>query len=62
MILIVSISVLLFGVVIAFSPSMIVFTILRSCVAASTTALFTCGFVYCMELVGASGPLWSALV
>ena len=59
MILIASISVLFFGVVIAFSPSMIVFTILRSCVAASTTALFTCGFVYCMELVGGK---WSTLV
>lgn len=59
MILIASISVLFFGVVIAFSPSMIVFIILRSCVAASTTALFTCGFVYCMELVGGK---WSTLV
>ena len=59
MILIASISVLFFGVVIAFSPSMILFIILRSCVAASTTALFTCGFVYCMELVGGK---WSTLV
>lgn len=59
MILIASICVLLFGIVISFSPSMIVFTILRSCVAASTTALFTCGFVYCMELVGGK---WSTLV
>merc|ERR1711981_617541 len=38
---------------------MIVFTILRGCVAASTTALFTCGFVYCMEQVGGK---WSTLV
>ena len=58
-ILISAFSVLFFGVVIAFSPSMIVFTILRACVAASTTALFTCGFVYCMELVGGK---WSTLV
>ena len=58
-ILIFSISVLFFGIIITFSPSMIVFTILRGCVAASTTALFTCGFVYCMELVGGK---WSTLV
>jgi len=58
-ILIFSISVLFFGVIITFSPSMIVFTILRGCVAASTTALFTCGFVYCMELAGGK---WSTLV
>merc|ERR1719244_1826751 len=44
MILISSIAVLFFGIVIAFSLSMIVFIILRACVAGSTTALFTCGF------------------
>jgi len=54
-----SFCVLFFGVVLAFSPSMIVFTIVRAFVAASTTGLFTCGFVYCMEVVGGR---WSTLV
>jgi len=59
MILISSIAVLLSGIVIAFSLSMIEFIILRACVGASTTALFACGFVYCMEHVGGK---WSTLV
>jgi len=59
MVLVSAAMVLISGIVIAFSPSMILFIVLRACVAASTTGMFTCGFVYCMEHVGGK---WSTLV
>ena len=59
MIQVCSILVLLSGISISFSPSIQVFIFLRAIVAASTTSLFSCGFVYCMEHVGGK---WSTLV
>ena len=59
MVLVSAAMVLISGIAIAFSPSMILFIVLRACVAASTTGMFTCGFVYCMEHVGGK---WSTLV
>lgn len=47
-----SLLILVSGVAISFSPDILTFSVLRSVMAASTTALFTSGFVYCMELVG----------
>jgi len=43
---------LIFGIAVAFSPSIEVFTILRMCVAICSISMFTCGYVYCMEIIG----------
>jgi len=43
---------LIFGVAVAFSPSIQVFTFLRWCVAVCSISMFTCGYVYCMEIIG----------
>ena len=43
---------LIFGVAVSFSPSVQVFTLLRFCVAVCSISMFTCGYVYCMEIIG----------
>ena len=43
---------LIFGIAVAFSPSIEVFTFLRWCVAVCSISMFTCGYVYCMEIIG----------
>ena len=43
---------LIFGIAVAFSPSIEVFTVLRMCVAVCSISMFTCGYVYCMEIIG----------
>jgi len=48
-----------FGCSAAASPSMIVFIILRFFVSACSIALYTCSFVYCIELVGG---IWNVIV
>jgi len=52
MLFLASLLVLVSGIAISFSPDIITFSVLRCIMAASTTALFTSGFVYCLELVG----------
>ena len=46
------------GLATAFSPTMTVWILLRAAGAASQTALFLCGFVYSLELVGG---MWATL-
>jgi len=48
-----------FGSFTSLSSSMPVFIFLRWCVAISSIALFTCGYVYCMEMVGG---VWCTLI
>jgi OCT family organic cation transporter-like MFS transporter 4/5 len=43
---------LLSGAATALAPSMLVFTLLRFLVAIFSISTFTCGFCYCMEIVG----------
>ena len=52
MLLAMSLGTLVTGVLTAFSPSILVFMVLRWCVAVSSCSLYTTGYVYCMELVG----------
>ena len=52
MTLIAAIGQLIFGIAVSFSPSMLVFTLLRWCVAVCSISMFTCGYVYCMEIIG----------
>merc|ERR1712106_509027 len=54
-----SVGILAFGVFAAFSPSMAVFTFIRWCIAVCSISLFTCGYVYCMEIVGGR---WSTYI
>jgi len=57
--LIAALGTLIFGISVAFSPSMAVFTFLRWCVAVCSVSMFTCGYVYCMEIVGGN---WSTYI
>lgn len=57
--LVASVGILAFGVGVAFSPSMAVFIFLRWCIAVCSISLFTCGYVYCMEIVGGR---WSTYI
>jgi OCT family organic cation transporter-like MFS transporter 4/5 len=50
--LVAAIGQLIFGIAVAFSPSILVFTLLRWCLAVCSISLFTCGYVYCMEIIG----------
>eukprot|EP00092_Neocalanus_flemingeri_P003804 GFUD01004097.1.p1 GENE.GFUD01004097.1~~GFUD01004097.1.p1 ORF type:complete len:559 (-),score=90.28 GFUD01004097.1:300-1976(-) len=50
--LIAAVGTMIFGVSVAFSTSMVIFTLLRWCVAVCSVSMFTCGYVYCMEIVG----------
>jgi len=50
---------LIFGVAVSFSSSMTVFTLLRWCVAVCSISMFTCGYVYCMEIIGGN---WNTYV
>eukprot|EP00092_Neocalanus_flemingeri_P029890 GFUD01032455.1.p1 GENE.GFUD01032455.1~~GFUD01032455.1.p1 ORF type:complete len:556 (+),score=67.08 GFUD01032455.1:172-1839(+) len=50
--LIAAVGTMIFGVSVAFSTSMMIFTLLRWCVAVCSVSMFTCGYVYCMEIVG----------
>jgi len=43
---------LIFGIAVSFSPSIVVFTFLRWCLAVCSASMFTCGYVYCMEIIG----------
>eukprot|EP00090_Calanus_glacialis_P008106 TRINITY_DN16442_c0_g1_i2.p1 TRINITY_DN16442_c0_g1~~TRINITY_DN16442_c0_g1_i2.p1 ORF type:complete len:553 (-),score=119.37 TRINITY_DN16442_c0_g1_i2:26-1684(-) len=54
-----SFGIFVFGIGVAFSPSMAVFTFLRWCVAVCSISCFTCGYVYCMEIVGGN---WSTYI
>jgi len=49
----------IFGSFTSLSSSMPVFIFLRWCVAVSSISLFTCGYVYCMEMVGG---VWCTLI
>jgi len=49
----------IFGSFTSLSSSMPVFIFLRWCVAVSSVSLFTCGYVYCMEMVGG---VWCTLI
>ena len=51
--------ILVFGSSVAASPSMLVFTLLRFCTAVCSIACYTCGYVYCLELVDGR---WATLV
>jgi len=59
MLVISSIGMMVFGISVSFSPSMEVFVFLRWCVAVFGIALYSCGFVYCMEMVGGR---WSTYI
>ena len=47
------------GIGAAFSPNMAVFTLLRCFAAFFSSSSYTCGYVYCMEIIGGS---WSTYV
>jgi len=50
---------LIFGIATSFSSSIAVFIFLRWCVAVFNISAYTCGFVYCMEMVGGK---WSTII
>jgi len=54
-----SIGILIFGISVSFSPSIAVFTFLRWCIAVCSISCFTCGYVYCMEMIGGK---WSTYI
>ena len=52
MTLIAALGTFIFGISASFSSSIVIFTVLRWCVAVCSVSVFTCGYVYCMEIVG----------
>lgn len=51
--------ILIFGLATSFSSSIAVFIFLRWCLAVFNISAYTCGFVYCMEMVGGK---WSTII
>ena len=59
LVLVAAIGKLVFGIAVAFSSSILMFSILRWCVAVCSIAVFTCGYVYCMEIIGGN---WNTFI
>ena len=47
-----SVGIVVFGIAVSFSPNIAIFTFLRWCIAVCSVSCFTCGYVYCMEIIG----------